>query len=903
MSKQSTNNDSKDSTGSISYSSIETQRKLRIEKLEKIKELGHNPYTPYSQRDFTLGFIRFWFDYVHKFDYDSILEEDEELYAYDHFLHQVLFPRTLLETMEERLHLRNTVRQIGLDPDEEEHSFDEEFDKDMVDEARGYFPQLFDMSEQERMDLLRSYLEYTSGEDDFGYGDLAITFGKHQKVTLAGRIKSKRMSGKIGFASVEDESNPDGFQFIFKKDDLPKEATSESLSFSEFKNLIDEGDYIQAKGILDYSQRGEPSLFVEEFKILTKSLRPLPDMLSYDNVEERFTNRVVDFKMNTEDDNGLSVRKMMEYKAKFWSIWREELNNEGFLEVECPVFEHIPGGANAKPFTTYYDLLDQEMYLRISLELPLKKLIAGGFEKVYEIGRIFRNEGASPQHLQEYTQLEYYWAYSDYHTAMDFVSRVYRRIVQEILGKLTQIDYYGNEINWGDWMSSEEAQKNGWKLVNGWPAIPYFEAIKYYSEDNIDLEGKSVEELKKIAQKNDVDVEDSVSYGNLLDKIYKKVARPNIINPVFLIKQPVELEPLAKRDPEDTRYVHRWQIVAGTAELGKAFSELNDPIDQFGRFQEQQEARDSGDDEAQFMDKQYIEAMELGMPPLSGYGISERLLSFILGKNIKELVTFPAVRSQDKKSTETKTEKQEQEESEIPRTAIDNLNVGQTRLVCLEDNTYLFKHKGKVIEVGESEGKSYVILDETIFYPQGGGQPSDTGTIQSKDTTFEVSKCMIIDDKVLHFGEFSKKEFKSGDKVDIEIDEAKRRLLARIHSAGHVLDLALENLGIRLESNKGYHFPEGPYVEYKGELEVTDEVIEQIQAEANRIIDVNPKISYTIFNSKHANGKPERIMHIEGYPSCPCGGTHVRNLKEIGTFILRKIKNKKGLVKVSYTVE
>jgi lysyl-tRNA synthetase class 2 len=535
----------------ISYSSIQTQRKLRIEKLEKIKQLGHNPYTPYSTRDYTLGFIAFWFDYIHQFDFSSILEEDDELYAYDHFLHQVLFPRTLLETMEEKLHMRNTVRQIGLDPDEDENAFEDDFEKEFIDQARSHFGDLLEMSENIRMEMLRSYLKYSSDEDDeFGYGDLSITLEKNQSVTLAGRIKSKRMSGKIGFTVMEDESNPEGFQFIFKKDDLPGKVTQESLTFEEFKSLIDEGDYIQATGKLDYSQRGEPSLFVTEFRILTKSIRPLPDTLEYSNVEERFTNRVVDFKMNTRDKESLSVRDIVRLKARFWKIWREELDSEGFLEVECPIFEHIPGGANAKPFTTYYNELDQEMYLRISLELPLKKLIAGGFEKVYEIGRIFRNEGASPQHLQEYTQIEYYWAYTDYHQAMEFVSRVYKRIVEEINGNLITKDYYDNEINWGDWMTKEEADKNGWTLVNGWPAIPYFEAIKYFSKDSVDLDGKTHTELLKVAKKYEVEVESNISYGNLLDKIYKKIARPNIINPIFLYAQPVELEPLAKRDPE-----------------------------------------------------------------------------------------------------------------------------------------------------------------------------------------------------------------------------------------------------------------------------------------------------------------------------------------------------------------
>ncbi len=468
---------------------------------------------------------------------------------------------------------------------------------------------------------------------------------------MAGRVKSKRMSGKIAFGTIEDESLPEGFQFIFKKDDLPQEYNTEKkLSFENYKDLFDEGDYIQATGKLDLSQRGEPSLFVEEYTILTKSLRPLPEQLDYENVETRYLDKVADFKMNTKDENGLSVRDIIKLKSRYWQIWREEMIKEGFLEVECPIFETIPGGADAKPFTTYYNELNQEVYLRISLELPLKKLIAGGFEKVFEIGRIFRNEGNSPQHLQEYTQIEFYWAYANYFDGMPLIQRIYRRIVQEFLGTYEQIDYNGKSINWGNWCSQEEADRHGWKLVNGWPVIPYFEAIRYFSGDKVDLENKTYKELLEIANENKIEIEKGTSMSNLIDKIYKKVARIYIQNPIFLAEQPVELEPLAKRDPENPKLVHRWQIVAGTAELGKCFSELNDPIDQLDRFKAQQAARDAGDDEAQFMNEDYVKALEYGLPPLAGFGMSERLVSFLLGKHIKECVTFPHTRSRDNDS-------------------------------------------------------------------------------------------------------------------------------------------------------------------------------------------------------------------------------------------------------------
>ncbi len=668
----------------ISLSSIDSQRSVRIQKMEKLRAKGYEPFAVKSQRDFTLGFVSFWFSFVHDYDLNNFINEFPEPEMQYYFLDQVLFPSSLVEKQEERLFLRQMSKDMDLDLEDEEVGNALDFDEGELNEVRKFFPNLLKVSLETREEYLNTFfgLKNKNLQDET---ELQISLKPNQRVVLAGRIKSKRMSGKIGFATIEDESLPEGFQFIFKKDLIGDKSNliekklnkilPNSLTFEDLKTLIDEGDYIQASGYLDKSQRGEPSLFVESFIILTKCLRPLPEKLDYGNFEERYTNRVVDFKMNTKDPNGLSVRDLVRLKQKYWSIWREEMEKEGFLEVECPVFEHIPGGAEARPFTTFYNELDQEVYLRISLELPLKKLIAGGFEKVFEIGRIFRNEGSSPQHLQEYTQIEWYWAYADYTDGMKLVKRIYQRIVQEILGELIQTDYYGHQINWGEWCSLETALKNGWGLATvdkvwepdvsgkknkpkielrpeeanifGWPIIPYFEAIRFYSQGKVDFEGKSLEELLQIAKDNEVEIEPGTAISGVMDKIYKKVARPYIQNPIFLALVPVELEPLAKRHPPRPDLTERWQIVAGTAELGKCFSELNDPIDQFGRFEQQQAARDAGDEEAQFMDEDYVKALELGTPPMAGFGTSERFLSFLLGKHIKECVTFPHVRNEN----------------------------------------------------------------------------------------------------------------------------------------------------------------------------------------------------------------------------------------------------------------
>jgi lysyl-tRNA synthetase, class II len=474
--------------------------------------------------------------------------------------------------------------------------------------------------------------------------EIKNSFIEGKKEVISARIKTIRMSGKIAFFVLEDESLPTGFQAIIKKDSLPEKSSSESFSFEDVKELLDEGDYVELKGLLGTSQRGEASLITDTVQILTKTLRPLPVLLDYENTEERYLNRVVDFKMNTTDDEGVSVRDIVRAKAKYWNIWREELLKEGFLEVYNPIFEHIPGGAEAKPFTTFYNELEQQMYMRISLELPLKKLIAGGFESVFEIGRVFRNESSSPQHLQEYTMVEWYKAYTDYHYAAAFAKRVYQRCVNKILGRMEQLDYYGNIINWGEWCSLEEATKNGWELEGGWPKIKYFDAVRYFSNGEIDTENKTDQELLEMCQSLEIeDVNINIGTATLLDKLWKK-ARVNTTDPFFLILPPVDLEPLAKRDDQDPRLVQRWQIVAGKAELGKAFSELNDPIDQFGRFEDQQKARDNGNQEAQFMDPDYVKAMELGMPPMSGFGTSERFVSFLFGKHIKECSNFPYIK-------------------------------------------------------------------------------------------------------------------------------------------------------------------------------------------------------------------------------------------------------------------
>ncbi len=1021
-----------------SYSSDETQRQFRIDKLNRIKDLGVNPFAVDSKRDFNLTFVDFWFDYVVKHDFPTRIDEMQARlhpdleYHSDIVLANVIIDQALhgyaLEEYEE-------YTREWIESQENNQELIENFEnyleirKQIISEIKEFLESKTNVNEYQIADYIEAYFQ----DADFA-GDHKPSLVKNQTVTLAGRIKTKRGSGKIAFAVVEDESLVGGFQFVFKQD-LVQENEGE-LNFKNFVKLVDEGDYIQATGKLELSQSGQPSLFVDSYKILTKSIRPLPDKLEYNNLEQRYLDRTADFKLNTLDENGLSTRDIVRIKSKYWQIWREEMEIEGFLPVEIPVLEQIPGGAEAKPFVTYYNELDQDMYLRISLELPLKKLIAGGFESVYEIGRIFRNEGSSPQHLQEYTQIEWYKSYTDYIWAAKFVKRVYQRIVMEILGDTKQIDYNGNEINWGDWCTPELAAEKGWEMIGGWPMIPYFDAMRYFSNGEIDTENKTAEELVELGKKHDIDdLSVELGIGTLLDKLWKKV-RVNTRDPFFLCLPPVELEPLAKRDPKNPNLTQRWQIVAGGAELGKAFSELNDPIDQFGRFQEQQKARDAGNDEAQFMDEGYVKAMEYGMPPMSGFGTSERFVSFLLGKHIRECVTFPHIKSNENQAAKTKetnvahcvvlknddielweqinasshlsasfaaregrklfytdsckssdgTEilmniqdaiviKQADSSNELlelkklaesnnltisvftkamiktsddskivesyskkpiediefrgilvygkintvrkitenfqlwsgdniskketKEKEINNFVVGETRLLALEDNTYLFKCDAKILEIGESEVGKYIVLDNTVFYPQGGGQPSDIGSIKNSSGVFNVTKCQKIDDKIYHFGNFENGEMSKGDVVQVEIEKESRKLNARIHTAGHMIDEAVKNLGWDIKPEKGYHFVQGPYVQYFGELENPAELIEELNAEINRLVNTDKQVSYRIFETTQ---EPNRQMIVEGYDSCACAGTHVKNLLEIGKVNIRKIKSKKGQVKISYEV-
>ena len=432
-----------------------------------------------------------------------------------------------------------------------------------------------------------------------------------KKVKTAGKLFSFREHGNIAFADLKDETGK--IQLFFQKKVLGDEA---------YKNLklLDIGDYIGVEGDVVRTTAGEISIAPSSYTLLTKALLPLPsEFYDIKDKEIRLRKRYLDLIMHPE------LREIFKKKMLFWQSMRNYLIKKGFLEVETPVLQLIPGGADARPFITHHNAQDMDLYLRISLELPLKRLLVGGFEKVFEMGRIFRNEGIDDEHLQDYTQLEFYWAYADYNHLMDFLQDMYQTVIQETFGTMTTT-WKGHEIDWsGDW-----------------PRKTYTELLDEHW--HVDTEKITVEELYALAKKLNVTVDPNLGKGRLLDYLYKKTIRPDIIQPMFVINHPVEVEPLAKRIEGNPNFVERTQILAMGSELGKGFSELNDPIDQKERFEEQMQLREAGDEEAQMMDADYVEALEYGMPPAAGFGASERLFAMLVDRPVREVVFFPTMK-------------------------------------------------------------------------------------------------------------------------------------------------------------------------------------------------------------------------------------------------------------------
>lgn len=446
-----------------------------------------------------------------------------------------------------------------------------------------------------------------------------------QTVTVVGRVVSIRSFGKLAFIKLRDMSGE--VQLYLQKDGVAElDAERGVLGMKQLK-LLDTGDFIQATGEVMTTQTGEKSVGVSELRLLTKSLRPMPTELT--NKEERFRRRYVDMNVNQD------VRQRFVRRSKFWQATREFLDGEGFVEVNNVVLENTAGGADANPFTTHMDALDQEFYLRISHELPLKRLLVAGFEKVYDLGPRFRNENYTDEHLPEHNAMEWYWAYADWEQGMELTERMIRFLCDKTWGRRTFTLADGKEVDFG---------------VDGepFPRISFVDILK--EQYGVDVFASSMEEIQTALKENGLEVEKVDNRIRSLDKLWKKY-RKTLAGPAFLIDMPVFMQPLAKVSRKDARLSEQFNLVFGGSEMCKAFSELNDPIDQLSRFVEQQAMRDAGDDEAQMLDIDFVEALEYGMPPACGLGYSERVFWSLEGITAREGVPFPQLRHEIDETT------------------------------------------------------------------------------------------------------------------------------------------------------------------------------------------------------------------------------------------------------------
>jgi lysyl-tRNA synthetase, class II len=448
------------------------------------------------------------------------------------------------------------------------------------------------------------------------------------KVYVSGRVMSIRDFGKIAFAVVQDVTGK--IQITFQHEKTPEKTKN------FFMKWVDAGDFVGVFGTVIRTERGELSILAQSVEMLSKSILPLPEKWhGLKDDEERLRKRYLDILTDEE------TKKMFMRKAKFWQVMRLFLIEKGFLEVETPVLETSAGGAAATPFKTHHNALDIDVYLRISMgELWQKRLMVAGFDKTFEIGRQFRNEGMDAEHLQDYTQMEFYWGYANYEMGMALVEELYKKLAQEVYGK--------TKFTFGE---------HTFDVSKPWKHLDYAATVK--KETGIDIFVSSINEMEsKIKELNGL-VEPNQSKQNLIDSLWK-FCRKKITGPAFLIGHPVEVSPLAKRDPKDARKVERFQVILGGSEVGNGYSELNDPLDQEERFIQQQKAKDAGDTEAQEHDRDFVEALKHGMPPTCGFGVSERLFAFLEGKPIRETVIFPLMRpetlslSVESKSKETK---------------------------------------------------------------------------------------------------------------------------------------------------------------------------------------------------------------------------------------------------------
>jgi lysyl-tRNA synthetase, class II len=489
------------------------------------------------------------------------------------------------EELNDQLRVRrekmNTLREKGLDP----------------------FGKRFDRSSSAQ-ELISQYGEIEKEELD----------SKNVILSLAGRIMTKRGKGKAGFAHIQDLSGQ--IQLYVRSEAVGEEQY-------EIFNATDLGDIVGVSGTLFKTKVGELSVKVEEYTLLTKALRPLPDKFhGLKDVEQRYRQRYLDLIMSQESKKTFITRSLIIQSM------RRYLDSHGYLEVETPMMHSIAGGASARPFITHHNALDMELFMRIAIELHLKRLIVGGLEKVYEIGRVFRNEGVSTRHNPEFTMIELYEAYADYRDIMALTENLIAHIAQEVLGT-TKVQYGEYEVD----------LKPEWKRLHMVDAIKEATGADFWKE-------MSTEEARQLAKEHQVEINEHMTYGHIVNEFFEQKVEETLIQPTFIYGHPVEISPLAKKNDGDSRFTDRFELFIVAREHANAFTELNDPIDQRERFEAQLKEREQGNDEAHQMDDDFIEALEYGMPPTGGLGIGiDRVVMLLTNSpSIRDVLLFPLMR-------------------------------------------------------------------------------------------------------------------------------------------------------------------------------------------------------------------------------------------------------------------
>ena len=447
------------------------------------------------------------------------------------------------------------------------------------------------------------------------------------RVTVAGRVMARRIMGKASFFTLQDSES--SIQVYIRRDDVGVTEYNKV-----FKKMVDIGDFVGIKGFVFKTRTGETTIHAEEFTFLGKTIRPIPtpkeveneqgEIVTYDaftDKEQRYRQRYVDMVVNPE------VRETFRQRTRMVQTMRDFMNERGYLEVETPILQPIYGGAAAKPFVTHHNALDMDLYLRIANELYLKRLIVGGFDAVYEFSKDFRNEGLSRFHNPEFTQVELYVAYKDYNWMMDFMEEMIEAVAQELHGS-TKVTVRENVID----------------FKRPWPRIPMYEAIE--KETGKDLSGKNEDEIRAIAKELHIEVDESMGKGKLIDEIFGEAVEPKLIQPTFITDYPIEMSPLAKKHRDKDGLVERFEAICNGKEIANAFTELNDPVDQRERFEEQARLRAEGDDEAMAVDEDFLRAIEYGMPPTAGIGIGIDRLAMIMtnSDSIRDVLFFPQMR-------------------------------------------------------------------------------------------------------------------------------------------------------------------------------------------------------------------------------------------------------------------